>query len=139
MRRLSKIAVAGAFLALGFTLPVTAQIVSGTPMNFTTSFPFYAGNAKMPAGSYRITASDFDDNELQIQSLDKKYSAFVDFIPTQSEQPHKQSDVTFHKYGNTEYLNRIWIQGQQFGMKVYPTKAELKSTSLMVEHSIAGN
>lgn len=139
MRSLSKIAVAGAFLALGSTFPVMAQIADGANMTFTTAFPFYAGNAKMPAGSYRISATDILDDELQIQSLDGKYAAFVDFIPTQSEQPHKRSDVTFHRYGDTDYLNRIWIQGQQFGMKVYPTKAELKSTSLVVEHSIAGS
>jgi hypothetical protein len=31
-------------------------------MDFTTSFPFYAGNAKMPAGSYKLTEADFDEN-----------------------------------------------------------------------------
>jgi hypothetical protein len=52
-----------------------AQIDNG--MDFTTAFSFYAGNAKMPAGSYRITQTDVDTNELSIQSADGKYPAFA--------------------------------------------------------------
>jgi len=135
MKLFLKIALA----ATALTLPAMAQIANG--MNFTTPFPFYAGNAKMPAGSYRITQNDTNSDELLVQSTDGKYSAFVDFIPTQAEQAHQQSDVTFHKYGEIEYLNRIWVQGQHYGMKVEPTKNEIKaaSTTSVVEHSITGN
>jgi hypothetical protein len=48
-------------LSLLSVLPLAAQIDNG--VNFTTSFPFYAGNARMPAGSYKITQSDMDDPE----------------------------------------------------------------------------
>jgi hypothetical protein len=73
-----------------------------------------------------------------IESQDSKYSAFLEAIPTQSEQIHTQSDVTFHKYGNTEYLNRLWVAGQQFGLRLDPTKSEQKAaTSIeVVEHSV---
>lgn len=126
-------------LSLLSVMPLAAQIDNG--VDFTTTFPFYAGNAKMPAGSYRITQSDIDSSVLQIQSVDGPYSAFVDFIPTHAEQPHPQSDVTFHKYGDTDYLNRIWIDGQSFGMKVDPTKAETKAAANanVVEHSLVAS
>ena len=139
MKSILKLAVIGLALTLGSALPAMAQIDNG--LDFTTTFPFYAGNARMPAGSYKITQADIDANELLIQSTDGKYSAFIDFIPTQAEEPHQHSDVTFHKYGEVEYLNRIWVSGQRFGMKSEPTKSELKaaSTTTMVEHSIAGN
>jgi hypothetical protein len=57
-----------------------------------------------------------------------------------AEQPHADSDVTFHKYGDVEYLNRIWVVGQRYGMKVEPTKAELKaaSTTAVEEHTVTG-
>jgi hypothetical protein len=122
-------------------MPLAAQIDNG--VDFTTSFPFYAGNAKMPAGSYKITQSDIDMDAsiLQIQSNDGVHSALVEFIPTHSAQPHPQSDVTFHKYGSTEYLNRVWVQGQEYGMKVQPTKAETKSAANanVVEHSLSAS
>jgi hypothetical protein len=123
-------------LSLLSVMPLAAQIVNG--VDFTTSFPFYAGNAKMPAGSYKITQSEVGESTLQIQSSDGAHTALVDFIPTQSAQPHPHSDVTFHKYGNTEYLNRIWVEGQEYGMKVDPTKAETKAAANanVVEHSL---
>jgi hypothetical protein len=81
-----------------------------------------------------------DESILQIQSNDGVHSALVEFIPTQSTQPHPHSDVTFHKYGDTEYLNRIWVQGQEYGMEVDPTKSETKAAAneSVVEHSLSG-
>jgi hypothetical protein len=140
MKSFGKVAVTMTILSMLSAMPLVAQIDNG--MDFTTSFPFYAGNTKMPAGSYRITQSETEaSNLLLIESKDSKESAYVDFIPTQSAEPHAHSDVTFHKYGDTEYLNRVWVEGQQYGMKVDPTKAELKAASSVdvVEHSISAN
>jgi hypothetical protein len=138
MKNVYKVALATAVLVLGSARPVMSQIDNG--LDFTTSFSFYAGNTKMPAGSYKITQTDVDANELLIQSADGKYSAFLDFFPTWSAQTHKQSDVTFQKYGSVDYLDRIWVEGQRYGMKVDPTKAEKKAAANAgpVEHSIVG-
>ena len=141
MKNVSKLVVGMGLLSLLSVMPLTAQIVNG--VDFTTSFPFYAGNAKMPAGSYKITQSDLDIDAsiLQIQSKDGVHSALVEFIPTHSEQPHPHSDVTFHKYGDTEYLNRVWVQGQKYGMKVETTKTEMKAAAnaTVVEHSLSAS
>ena len=139
MKNVSKLVVGMGLLSLLSVMPLAAQIDNG--VDFTTSFPFYAGNAKMPAGSYKITQSDMDESILQIQSNDGVHSALVEFIPTHSAQPHPHSDVTFHKYGDTEYLNRIWVQGQEYGMKVDPTKAEMKAAANanVVEHSLSAS
>jgi hypothetical protein len=67
-------------LSLLSVMPLTAQIVNG--VDFATSSPFYVGNAKMPAGSYKITKSDMDESILQIQSKDGVHSALIEFIPT---------------------------------------------------------
>jgi hypothetical protein len=139
MKKLSKLVVGMGLLSLLSVLPLAAQILDG--VDFTTSFPFYAGNAKLPAGSYKITQSDMDESILQIQSKDGAHSALVEFIPTHSAQSHPHSDVTFHKYGDTEYLNRIWVEGQRYGMKVDPTKAETKAAANVnvVEHSLSAS
>ena len=124
-KNVSKLVVRMGFLSLLSVMPLAAQIDNG--VDFTTTFPFNAGNAKMPAGSYKITQSDIDASILRIQSDDGLHTAFVDIIPTHSGQPHPHSDVTFNKYGDTEYLNRIWVEGQEYGMKVDPTKAEMNA------------
>jgi len=138
MKKLLKVAAATAALTLGSALPALAQMDNA--MGFKTSFPFYAGNAKMPAGSYKVTPVDNDANALRIQSADGKYSAFVEFIPTHAEDPHAHSDVTFHKYNDVEYLNRVWVVGQRYGMKLEPTKAEqqVASTTAVAEHTVTG-
>jgi hypothetical protein len=139
MNSFGKLVVKMGLLSLLSVMPLAAQIDNG--VDFTTSFPFYAGNAKMPAGSYKISQTDIDSSVLQIQSSDGAHSALVEFIPTHAEQPHSKSDVTFHKYGDTDYLNRIWVNGQRYGMKVDPTKAETKAAAnaKVVEHSIVVN
>jgi hypothetical protein len=139
MKNLSKLIAGIGLLSLLSVMPLAAQIANG--VDFTTSFPFYAGNAKMPAGAYKITQSDMDESILQIQSNDGLHSALVEFIPTHSAQPHPHSDVTFHKYGGTEYLNRVWVEGQEYGMKVDPTKAETKAAAntTVVEHSLSAS
>ncbi|MEA2257905.1 MAG: hypothetical protein QOJ51_730 [Acidobacteriaceae bacterium] len=139
MKKVSKLVVGMGLLSLLSVMPLTAQIEDG--VDFTTSFPFYAGNAEMPAGSYKITQSNMDESILQIQSTDGAHSALVEFIPTHSAQPHPHSDVTFHKYGDTEYLNRVWVEGQEYGMKVDPTKAETKAAAnaKVVEHSLSAS
>jgi hypothetical protein len=138
MKNLYNVALAMVVLDVVSAIPTMSQIENG--MDFTASFPFYAGNTKMPAGSYRITQTDVDVNELLIQSTDGKYSAFVEFIATRAEQPHRQSDVTFERYGSVDYLDRVWVEGQKYGMKVDPTKAEKKAAANAgpVEHSIVG-
>lgn len=137
MKNVGRLVIGMGLLSLLSVMPLAAQILNG--VDFTTSFPFYAGNAKMPAGSYKIIQSDMDESILQIQSNDGVHSALIDFIPTHSGQPHPHSDVTFHKYGGTEYLNRIWVRGQEYGMKVDPTKAEMKTAANtnVVEHSLS--
>jgi hypothetical protein len=127
MKNVSKLVVRMGLLSLLSVMPLAAQIDNG--VDFTTTFPFYAGNAKLPAGSYKITQSDISASILRIQSDDGLHAAFVDIIPTQSAQPHSHSDVTFHKYGDVEYLNRIWVEGQEYGMKVDPTKAEMNASA----------
>jgi hypothetical protein len=139
MNTFGKLVVRMGLLSLLSVIPLAAQIDNG--VDFKTTFPFYAGNAKMPAGAYKITQTDIDSSVLQIQNNDGTYSAFVDFEPTHAEQPHSQSDVTFHKYEGTDYLNRIWVSGQRYGMKLETTKAETKAATKAnaVEHSIVAN
>jgi hypothetical protein len=139
MKSFAKVVLSMAITCLVSAIPASAQIADG--LDFTTSFPFYVGNAQMPAGSYKVTQSDMDETILAIRSEDGSHSALIDFIPTHSDTHHATSDVTFHKYGNTEYLNRLWVGGQKYGMKVEPTKRESKlaASSSTVEHSLAAN
>jgi hypothetical protein len=137
MTKLLKLAGASALLCLAFAIPAPAQI--NNSVNFTTPFSFYAGNTKLPAGSYKVTPAGFDNTVLTIESTNGSHSAFVEYTPTQAGSGHKATDVGFKKYGTTEVLNTVWIEGQQFGMQMQITKFEqsLAKSGAPTTHSVA--
>ena len=122
MNNLKKLILLMGSLSVLWALPTMAQITNR--VTFDAPAAFYAGNAKMPAGSYSVTQPNDGENLLLIEDASGSHSAFVEYVVTSSETPHTQSDVTFNKYGKTEFLSLIWIEGQNFGMQVLPSKAE---------------
>ena len=70
-------------------------------------------------------------------SVDGMHSAFVGFIPMQSVQPHRQTAVTFEKYGDTDYLDRVWIEGEEYGISVDPGRVETAAEANATQHATA--
>lgn len=103
-------------------IPSMAQIANS--VTFDAPSVFYAGNAKMPAGSYRVTQPNADDSLLLLETADGSHSVFVEYEIVSSETRHAQSDVTFNKYGNVDFLSAIWIEGRKSGMQILPSKVE---------------
>ena len=136
MKKLLKVVGASGLLCLLFAMSASAQIVNG--LSFTTTFTFYAGNTKMPAGSYKITASNLDESILLIEDAKGVHSGYLDFTPTDAASGHAASDVTFKKYGNVDFLSRCWVKGQQFGMLMEQTNYEKKlgASGQPQEHSV---
>jgi hypothetical protein len=66
---------------------------------------------------------------LEIESTDGKTAAFVRFTPTETLKPHGKSAVTFHRYGDADYLDRVWLAGETDGVRLIPTKAEVKAAT----------
>jgi hypothetical protein len=122
MNTVKKLIVLMGLLSVLYAIPAMAQIT--TRVTFDAPAAFYAGNAKMPAGSYSVTQPNDDENLLLIEDASGSHSAFVEYVVTSSETPHTQSDVTFNKYGQTEFLSLIWVEGNDSGMQVLPSKAE---------------
>ena len=139
MNSISKMFLKMGLLSLLSVMPLAAQIDNG--VDFKTSFPFYAGESKLPAGNYKVFQPDMDTDMLQIRNMDTLHSVFVDSMPTESLQPHQQSAVTFEKYGDTDYLNRVWIEGQNYGIKVDPSKVETEAAAgaNATQHSTAAS
>ena len=122
MNTLKKLILLMASLSVLWAIPTMAQITN--KVAFDAPAAFYAGNAKMPAGSYTVTQPDDNDNLLLIEDANGSHSAFVEYVTAHSETPHAHSDVTFNKYGNVEFLSAIWIDGRKSEMQIVPSKAE---------------
>jgi hypothetical protein len=137
MKRLHRLFALTGLLSLLLALPAVGQIT--TSLNFETTFPFYAGNVKLPAGAYRVTPATESTGLLLIESTNGSHSAFIEYDTTNAEKAHAQTDVTFNKYGKTDFLDLLWIQGQNFGMQVAPTKFEQAAakSGAPVRHSVS--
>ena len=122
MNALKKLIVGMGLLSVLCAIPAMAQIANS--VTFDAPSAFYAGNAKMPAGSYRVTQPDADNNLLLLESASGSHSVFVEYEVVSSNTPHTQSDVTFNKYGKADFLSLIWVQGENSGMQILPSKAE---------------
>ena len=138
MNNVGKVLIKMGLLSLLSVMPLAAQIGNG--VDFTASFPFYAGDVKLPAGNYKVVQPDETADVLQIENRDTLHSVLVGFTPTESGLPHRQTAVTFEKYGDTDYLNRVRIEGQEYGIKVDAGRVETGAAAAnATQHATAAN
>jgi hypothetical protein len=132
MHKFGKIVMTMGMLSLLSVMPLVAQVASSAVSSvvFTAPFPFYAGTVKLPAGSYRITEPNENTNVVLIRNSAGTKGEFINFIPTSSLDPQKETDVTFQKYGDTGYLQGLSIEGETDGIEFPRTKAEAKAETM---------
>jgi hypothetical protein len=135
MNNVGKALLKMGLLSLLSVMPLAAQIDNG--VDFTASAPFYAGNVKLPAGNYKVAQLDENVDILQIENRDTLHSVFADFTPTESALPHRKTAVTFEKFGDTDYLDRVWIEGQEYGISVDPGRVETAAEANVTQHATA--
>jgi hypothetical protein len=139
MKTLKRQIVLMGLLSVLCAIPSMAQITN--TVKFDAPSAFYVGNAKMPAGSYTVTQPDADDNLLLIEDGNGSHSAFVEFEVVPSDTSHAHSDVIFNKYGNADFLNTIWVQGQNSEMQILRSKAEKNAAKAAAaeKHSLSAD
>jgi len=125
MNALKKLIVPMGLLSVLCAIPTMAQI--SNRVTFDAPSAFYAGNTKLPAGSYTVSQPNTDDNLLLIEDASGSHSVFVEYVVASSDTPHTQSDVTFNKYGKVDFLSAIWVEGRKSEMQIVPSKMEQKA------------
>jgi hypothetical protein len=83
-------------------LPASAQ----TAFNFKMSSPFYAGNAKMPAGTYTLRQTGDDPNAYELQNSAGTHSVLLEARQS-SKKSKGKPEILFNRYGTTEYLEAV--------------------------------
>jgi len=77
-----------------------------TSFSFHMSSSFYAGNAKMPAGTYTLRQSDEDANTFSLQNGAGTHSVILE--GRQSSKASKgKPEILFNRYGTTDYLEGV--------------------------------
>ena len=104
MKKLTRIAFAAGAISL---LSCLTSVAQGTfKATFTTTFSFYAGSAKFPAGTYTLRQSQDEQNVYALQNSSGTHSALIEgrqSTKTTSGAPQ----VLFNKYGTTDYLEGV--------------------------------
>jgi len=77
-----------------------------TSFNFQMSSSFYAGSAKLPAGTYTLRQSDEDAGMFTLRN-----SAGTHTVVLEARQSSKASkgkpEILFNRYGTTDYLEGV--------------------------------
>lgn len=105
-------------------------------------FNFYVQETKLPAGNYMLRMMEDSDLEvMEIQSEDGKVAVTFPVEASQAKHTPEKTELYFHRYGNNEYLSRIYEAGTSEGSKVILTRSELKLQKHGIkseEHSVTG-
>ena len=104
---------------------ITAQIATPNGVDFKATGSFVAQNVTFPPGTYNVKPSADDDQTLVVSSSDG-HSAFIPCEPLDTLNPAAKTELTFHRYGNSLYLNQIWVKGSTDGCLVPTGPAEKK-------------
>lgn len=101
---------------------------------------FVVGNATLPPGDYIFRM--MQDSELSIMTASSANDKIrVEFLVRDTTDDHtpRHSELTFRKYGNTEFLNRIFEMGSKDGAEVTETSRQearfVKQRKHAIEHT----
>jgi hypothetical protein len=100
-----------------------AQLVGDLEVNIP--FQFHAGNAKLPAGEYRVHVLDDSDlTVMEISSIDGSTSALFQVQNTDGNTVPAKSELIFNKYGNRYFLAKLSVEGSSSGSQVVESRYE---------------
>lgn len=98
-----------------------AQIVGDVEANIP--FAFHAGNAKLPAGQYRIHVLDDSDlTVMEITSADGSTSALFQVQEAEANTAPAKSELIFNKSGNRYFLAKLFQEGSPRSSQVLASR-----------------
>ena len=144
MKTITKLLLSLCLVAgVGAILKTNAQIDSGVTIRANIPYAFVVNNTTLPAGTYDIKVADdgSDLNVLVIRSVDrKKISVLFDTESTEAKRVMQTSELVFDKIGDTYFLSRVFLSGDQSGNQLEKSKMQrrLEQGGVVAEsHSIA--
>jgi len=115
-----------AALAFAFAIhPSKAQAQVTGDLEVNIPFQFHAGNAKLPAGEYRVHLLDDSDLAImEISSVDGSASALFQVSEADANTTPNNNELIFNKYGNRYFLANVFEAGNSSGSQVLESQYE---------------
>ncbi len=95
---------------------ITADIDANIPFSFTV------GNQTLAAGKYLIHPLDI--GELEIQAQNGKAVAIETTEQAQANTEPKDTELIFRRYGDHEFLDKVFLAGDPYGVELARSKME---------------
>ena len=113
-----------------FTTALTTSAFGqrGKTVRANVKFDFQIGNRVYPAGDYRVESISWqNDNLLQIRSVgDATKHQF--FLANYSKAGQRQTPkLVFEKYGQSYFLTEIFLDSEQWGYSIPPSRRQRES------------
>jgi hypothetical protein len=118
MKKICIPAVVIGMMTLLSGLPASAQ----NAFNFDMPSSFYAGNAKMPPGSYTLRQSGDEEDIYELQKSSGSPSVILE-TRTSSKTSKGNPEILFNRYGTTDYLQAVETSNGT-SLDIVPSAAE---------------
>ena len=85
-------------------------------------FSFTSGAHDMPAGRYAVT--QMSPHIVVIRSTDLKHTSYVSSTDVTKLRGADRTKLTFHRYGDQNFLYQVWTEGSTSGVQVQRSHTE---------------
>jgi hypothetical protein len=94
-------------LAVGvITLVVCLPVMAQVKVTFAMSSSFYAGNAKLPPGTYTLRQMQDDPNAFNLQNSSGTHTVLLEGRPS-TKATTGNPVILFNRYDTTDYLEAV--------------------------------
>jgi hypothetical protein len=120
---MNKTAIRAFVIVVGTMLPSSFTALAQAPgFGFKMASSFYAGNAKMPAGTYTLRPIEGEEHMFQLQNSSGSHAVIVETRPS-SKASTGGSKVLFNRYDKTDYLEGVETSSGN-SIDIMPSAAE---------------
>jgi hypothetical protein len=102
MKKIRVVTFAAGAITLMACLPAMAQV----KVTFAMTSSFYAGNAKLPAGTYTLRQMEDDPNAFNLQNSSGSHTVLLEGRPS-TKTTTGNPVILFNKYGTMDYLEGV--------------------------------
>jgi hypothetical protein len=103
---MKKISIRGFVIVAGMTLLSGLPALAQTGFKFKMTSSFYAGNTRMPAGTYSLTPLEEEVGLFRLQNSSGSHAVILETRPS-SKASKGSSEALFNRYNQTDYLEAV--------------------------------
>jgi hypothetical protein len=111
---------------LGLLVAVSSAQAQQPRVKADIPFPFVVGNRILPAGEYLLSRESSFNRVIAIRPADGKGGMLSQTDTCESSKPSDKTKLVFHTLGGRYFLSEIWVEGNDRGVQLPKSKAEIE-------------